>query len=215
MKKQNNVYQDPLDIFPAAFEWLHTRWLKKTYPFVGFGKRVSVHHSCDIPRSSAPGIQIGDNVYLAQDVWLVVQPESTTPRPQIVLGNGCKIGRRSSIAARNSVILGDDVLLSPDVLIRDHNHQFGDVTKPIVKQGLTAGGRIIIEKNCWLGCFVVILGDKGELRIGQNSVIGANSVVTRSVPAYSVVAGNPARVVKAYDHNTGTWVRAFDSQLKG
>jgi acetyltransferase-like isoleucine patch superfamily enzyme len=210
MPMHKTVREDPLSIVGTASTWFHTRWLKKTYPFAGFGSGVSIHHSCEIPRWSAPGIHFGDDIYLAQDVWLVVQPESTAPVPQIVLGNGCKIGRRSSIAAKNSVILGDDVLLSPDVLIRDHNHQFSDATKPILKQGLTEGGRVIIEKNCWLGCSVVVLCDKGELTIGQNSIIGANSVVTRSVPPYCIVAGNPARLVKTYDHKTGTWVRALD-----
>jgi acetyltransferase-like isoleucine patch superfamily enzyme len=208
VNKLSNVTEDPLQIFGRVHTWFHTRWLKHTYPFVGFGKGVSVHHSCDIPKWSASGIQLGEGTYLAQDVWLVVQPESTSQPPQIVIGKNCKLGRRSSIAARNRVVLEDDVLLAPDVLIRDHNHEFSDIGRPIHAQGLTKGGRITIEKNCWLGCYVVLVCDAGELRIGRNSVIAANTVVTRSVPPFSVVAGNPAKIIKTYDQAKGMWMKS-------
>jgi acetyltransferase-like isoleucine patch superfamily enzyme len=79
------------------------------------------------------------------------------------------------------------------------------VIAPIAVQGLTEGGTIRIEEGSWLGYASAVMCSKGELVIGRNSVIAANAVVTRSVPPYSVVAGNPARVVKQFDPNKGEW----------
>jgi abequosyltransferase len=199
---------DPLDLIDRVRTWCHSRWLEKTYPFALFGNHVSIHHSCDIRRSVSPFILLDDRVYLAPDVWLNVTSGSASSEPKITIGKGCGIGRRSTISARNLIALESNVLLAPSVLLMDHNHEFSDVGRPILEQGVTEGGRIIIEKNCWLGCSVVVVCGRGELRIGQNSVIGANSVVTQSVPAFSVVGGNPAKFIKRFDAERQQWVRA-------
>ena len=111
-------------------------------------------------------------------------------------------------SARNLVQLEDDVLLGPCVLITDNSHEFSDINAPIHTQGLTAGGTVRIERNCWLGYGAAVISVSGELVIGRNSVVGANAVVTRSVPPFCVVAGNPARIVKRYDSGIRKWVKA-------
>lgn len=100
-------------------------------------------------------------------------------------------------------------MLGPSVLITDHSHGFSDVTVPIHAQGLTAGGTVRIERNCWLGHGAAVVCTSGDLVVGRNSVVGANSVVTRSVPAFSIVAGNPAKIVKQYDPTADEWVKHY------
>jgi acetyltransferase-like isoleucine patch superfamily enzyme len=196
------VREDPLNWISWAATKLNTVWLKRTYRFAGFGRNVAVHYSCDILRSMSPHISFGDKIYVAPDVWMNVAPGSLGAEPKIMIGSGCRIGRRATISARNRIILEADVLLAPSVLIMDHNHEFSDPEKPIHAQGVTSGGRIFIERNCWLGHGAAILCGSRDLTLGRNSIVGANAVVTKSFPPFSIIAGNPATLIRTYSRGT-------------
>jgi acetyltransferase-like isoleucine patch superfamily enzyme len=202
-----NIARDPFSLLARVANRLKTTWLRWTYPFFFMGKGVSIDISCDIPRPMSAEISIGNNVYLAPDVWLTVIPGGGSDiHPKLALGDRCSIGKRANISSYNSVSIEADVLMGPSVVIMDYNHEFSDPDRSIKEQGVTKGGRVVIERNCWIGQGAAILCGRGELIIGHNSVVGANAVVTRSCPPRSVMVGNPARIVRTYDAPSGAWV---------
>lgn len=110
---------------------------------------------------------------------------------KLTIGDRCRIGARSFISVKNSIIIEPDVIMGASVLIQDHQHAHEAADLPIVDQGVTPGGRIRIERGCWIGQSAAVLCNEGELVIGRNSVVGVNSVVGRSLPPHSVIVGNP------------------------
>jgi len=185
---------------------IHSVRIRALYPFHFVGRGISIHYTCEIHKATAKWVSIGNQVFLGKDVWINVVIEGDKSfLPRIIIENGCKIGRRSVISAKQSIKLEENVMLAPSVLIMDHNHDYSNPDEPISQQGTTGGGRIVIERNCWLGYGSVILCDSGELVLGRNCVVGANAVVKHSFPPYSVIAGNPARLVRQYDRISGKW----------
>jgi acetyltransferase-like isoleucine patch superfamily enzyme len=185
---------------------LHSLWLCYTYPFYKFGKRVSISRTCKIDRSIAKYISIGDNVYIADYAWINIPELPRDDKPVIVLEDNCGIGRLNVISGKNHINIGRSVLFAPSVLVTDHNHEFQDCSTPIKFQGTTAGGTVRIEEGAWIGFGAAILGNAGALVIGRNSVVGANSVVNRSVAQHTIVAGNPARPIRHFDPLEKRWI---------
>jgi acetyltransferase-like isoleucine patch superfamily enzyme len=198
--------EDPLSLVPRIVSRLYTQWLLWTYPFISVGRGFTAQSSCELRRAVAPYIKIGDGVRLDRQVWLNIPFIPNSAGPVILLDDGCAVGRRCVIAAQNRIHVGRNAIFAPSVLLMDHEHGPENATMPIGDQRTTKGGTIRIEEGCWLGFRVAVVCSEGELVIGKNSVIGANSVVTRSIPPYSIVTGNPARVVKHFEPTKGMWV---------
>ena len=181
-----------------AHSWL----LKHFFRFNYFGDRVIIHPSVDIRRRAAPYICLENSVSLAKDVWLNIPYEAgqaDPDHPVIQIGHSSAVGRRSTISGIHHIEIGPNVLLGPGVFIADHSHGYDSPYLPILQQGVTEGGTVIIEEGCWFGHNSAVIVDKGKmLRIGKNSVIGANAVVTKSFPPNSVLVGLPARNVRPF-----------------
>lgn len=205
-ERQNNTFEDPLSFIPRIVNRLHSQWLRWTYPFPHVGRGFAAHSSCDLRRAMAPYIKIGEGVWLERQVWLNIPFTPNSSDPVIILDDGCRIGRRCMISAQNRIHIGRNSLFAPSVILMDHGHELGTATVPSVDRQSAKGGSIRIEEGCWLGFRVAIVCTEGELVIGKNSVIGANSVVTRSIPPFSVVTGNPGKVVKHYEPSKAKWV---------
>lgn len=119
----------------------------------------------------------------------------------IVIGDHTRIGLGNTVIG--PVTIGDKVNIAQNVVISGLNHNFEDINKPIAEQGISTK-QVTIEDDVWIGANSVVLAG---IRIGKHVVVGAGSVVTRDVPPYSVVVGNPARVMKRYDFEKKQWIK--------
>lgn len=106
------------------------------------------------------------------------------------VGNGSGVGINASFG---EVHIGDNVMMGQDCIGITRNHRFMDKNTPIKRQGYTPEEPIYIGNDVWIGHRVIILPG---VHIGDGTVVGAGAVVTKDTPAYSVVAGNPAKVIK-------------------
>jgi len=190
------LFDDPLRLLPQSMTKLFSFWVRATYPFDSIGTHLSMHHSTRLNRRVTPGIRLGNFVTFKKDAWLNLWE---TQGPKIIIDDNCCIGARSVISAQNRIHIERDVRLEASVLIQDHNHAYEDVQKPIRDQGLTPGGTIRIERGCYIGQGVAIVCPQGELVLGHHCVVMPNSVVLKGAPPYSLLSGNPARIVEQLD----------------
>ena len=202
------AFEDPLSFLPRFLTKLYSIWLRITYPFASIGPKVSIHYTCHLKRPTAHLIKIGSSVLFGREAWIGAIVEGND-EPVIIIDDNAIINDGVQISARNHIHIERDALISAGVLIQDHSHGYEDITKAIRDQGITEGGRIRIEQGSWIGRGAAIVCSKGELVVGRNCVVGANAVVLRSCPPYSVVFGNPARVIRRYDFSKQMWVVGF------
>ncbi|WP_300915792.1 acyltransferase [Bacteroides acidifaciens] len=122
--------------------------------------------------------------------------ETSSMRSEIVIGDGVSLGEYCHITALNRISIGNGTLTGRFVLISDNSHGSTDGTSvhlPPLQREVASKGGIVIGQNVWIGDKVTILQN---VSIGDGAIIAANAVVTKSVPSYAVVAGNPAKVIK-------------------
>lgn len=159
--------------------------------FAQFGKQSIL--TCPVRVSGEHRISIGDKVFIGADSWLQTLSDGENQSIAIWIGNGVSMSGTCVISALRMVRLEDEVLLARNVYISDHIHKYTQIGTPVQAQGLDKIAPVLIKRGAWLGQNVVICPG---VTVGQGSVIGANSVVTHSIPDFSVAVGSPARVVK-------------------
>ncbi|HEY0716827.1 MAG TPA: acyltransferase [Streptosporangiaceae bacterium] len=144
-----------------------------------------------------PSIEIGAGTVAGQHVTItagIVPGQDLWGTTLLRIGDRCVIGRGTHIIAHQRIDIGDDVFTGPYVYITDQNHGYADPTVPVGRQW-PANAPVRIGAGSWLGAGTIVLPGS---RIGRNVVVGAGSVVRGHVPDHCVVAGVPARVVRAY-----------------
>jgi acetyltransferase-like isoleucine patch superfamily enzyme len=204
-KKHRRPLEDPLQLIPRLRTKMNSLWLRWFYPFASIGRDVSFHFTSSVSRSRSPRISIGNSVGIGRHAWLNVATPDPGGEPIILIEDNCLISSESIISALNRIHLERGVAIAQSVIIQDHNHAYEDISKPALEQGITEGGRIRIGEGTWIGHGAAILCPRGELTIGRNCVVAANSMVMRSIPDYSVVAGYPATIIRQYDPERRAW----------
>ena len=120
---------------------------------------------------------------------------------EVTIGNKTRVGLGNTIIG--PVAIGNDVHLAQNVTVTGLNHNYSEVGVKIANQGVSTQP-VVIDDDVWIGAHAVILPG---VTVGTHSVVAAGSIVTRSIPAYSICAGNPAKVIKQYDFEQKEWIR--------
>lgn len=191
-------YNDSI-LWKERIDVLRSKWLSRSFitPVEKCSFRGKVYlkdpHRIDLGDNNS----FGDNLYLT--AWS--QFTENTNLALITIGSHCDFGAFNHITATNQIIIGDNCLTGKWVTISDNNHgttSLEDLKLPPLSRKVVSKGPIVIGNNVWIGDKATILGG---VVIGNGAVIAANTVVTKDVPAYSVVAGNPARIIKICENN--------------
>jgi acetyltransferase-like isoleucine patch superfamily enzyme len=137
-------------------------------------------------------LEVGEQTLLEPDVWITIADGG-----RVRIGEGSFLNRGVMVAADGLVEIGDHCMFANGTFITDANHRFDDPDKPITWQGFTSKGPTRIGDNVWCGANVVVTSG---VTIGERCVIGANSVVTTDIPAFSIAAGAPAKVLRRIEY---------------
>jgi maltose O-acetyltransferase len=156
-----------------------------------------------LPKSTFPGGRVYKGVrYFLAKRMLKKCGKKVTIENQCYIGSGknIEIGNYSGIGQRcylqGKIRIGKYVMMAPEVIILTENHNFSDTSKLMRFQGNQSPEPVLIEDDVWIGARVIILPG---VRIGTGSVIGAGSVVTKNVGPFSIIAGNPAKLIGKRD----------------
>jgi acetyltransferase-like isoleucine patch superfamily enzyme len=136
-------------------------------------------------------LEIGEGVLFEPGVWITAPDQA-----RVTIGAGTFLNQGVMIAAGELVEIGEHCMFANGCFVTDSSHRFDDLEQPVTWQGFTTKGPTRIGDNVWCGAHVVVTSG---VTIGERSVIGANSVVTRDIPPYSIAAGSPAKVLRRVD----------------
>jgi acetyltransferase-like isoleucine patch superfamily enzyme len=155
-------------------------------------------------------IRLGKGLTTGRYCRIEAHPESPASGPIVIIGEGVEMNDSVHIAGSRRVEIGNNVLLASKIFITDLNHgNYGDEGEhdhpdtPPGKRSLSARP-VVIEDNVWIGESVSVLPG---VTIGKGSIIGTMSVVTKSIPPYSIAVGIPAKVIKRFNFQSSRWER--------
>jgi acetyltransferase-like isoleucine patch superfamily enzyme len=137
-------------------------------------------------------LQVGEQTLFEPGVWITAPGAA-----RLRIGSGTFLNQGVMVASLALVEIGDHCMFANGCFISDAAHRFDDPDQPVPWQGFTSKGPTRIGDNVWCGAHVVITSG---VTIGERSVIGANSVVTRDIPPFSIAAGSPAKVLRKIDY---------------
>lgn len=180
--------------FKMLHRYLYTYWVIQNFKRTGRNVIIGSFQYLREPDK----IVLGDNVAIGQHCIFELYSSYGDQRftPFLSLGNNSSIGDYSHITCINRICIGNNVLMGRKVFITDNAHGASDyklMGVPPNLRPLYSKGPVIIEDNVWIGEMVCIMPG---VTIGKCSIIGANAVVTKDIPPYSVVVGPNATIKK-------------------
>lgn len=173
------------------------KWVKWfVNPFIfHYGKGSKIRRSAILNISPINAFSLGDKSVI--EYFSIIDNGVGS----VLIGDSTRIGLRNTIIG--PVEIGNQVILAQNVVLSGLNHKYQDIEQPIRTQGVDTLP-IIIEDECWIGANSVLTAG---VRIGKHSIVAGGSVVTKSIPPYSIAGGNPARLLKQFDFDKKEWVK--------
>lgn len=171
-----------------------------------FGKRSVL--PLDFDYQSPQCIFIYDDVLIGPNAQLYAissydKGKQVGFNPIIKIGNGVWCTGSLTIWCAGNVTIGDNTMIAQGCTIVDCNHGINAVFKEYIHQKITISD-VKIGDGCWIGANVIFLPSSG---IGDHTIVGAGSVVTKRFPDYCMIAGNPARIIKVFSKEKKEWER--------
>ena len=139
-----------------------------------------------------------DKKMKSQDYFMDIQ----VFEPSIIIGNNVTATTNVIISAVKEIVIEDDVMLASNIFISDHQHGYNTANIPYKYQAISNIKPIKIGKGCWIGQNCTIMPG---VKIGNNTIIGANSVVTKNIPEQCIAIGSPAKIIKKWNDIKKSW----------
>lgn len=155
---------------------------------IAIGDNVVIDDGCclDAKGTDNRGIVIGSGVFVGRNTIL------SCKNGDIVIGDNANLGFNCEIFSGSRVRVGRSVLMAAYTYLVGGDHLYDRVDVPVLEQGRTARG-IDVEDNVWLGTHVVVTDGS---RVGRDAIVGAGAVVVGEIPAFTIAAGIPAKVLR-------------------
>ncbi|MGD1845808.1 MAG: acyltransferase [Salibacteraceae bacterium] len=160
---------------------------------IRWGKQVKLEDQVYLSGLGTGLLQMGDNVGIGAHSRVVISTSFQELGSHITIGNHVGIGEFAYLGGAGGLEIGDECIIGQYFSCHPENHHYQDSSLAIRHQGVTRKG-IKVGANCWIGSKVTLLDG---VTVGEGCVIAAGAVVTRSIPAHSVAAGVPAKVIAA------------------
>lgn len=183
-----NKYPDPASYHqpPGLLDTVRTFYYRLRYGLeIGVYSKICRH--VDIRITSGGVLKIGNHTTIADYTFI----QLTRPSPNVSIGDHTVVGRNCVIASKTELVIGNYVLIGPYCQINDHSHGMSRSDLIINQKAILSPVRI--KDDVWLGAGVRVLPG---VTLGEGSIIGAGSIVTRNIPDYEIWAGNPARFIR-------------------
>ena len=173
---------------------------RKKYNFSKVGKGTSF--GAGLKLFNEQYVSFGENCSIGKDCFIGCWDEYAGIKllPKLIVGNRFYVRERMTILCAGSIVIGDAVTFAGNVLLTNENHGTDPLSESYLDNPLDVAD-VVIEDGVWIGENVCVLPG---VTIGKKSIIGAGSIVTKSIPEYSIACGNPCRVIKKF--KSGKWI---------
>lgn len=177
-------------------------WYKPQFKVFGKGSFIKKPDQIFNPQK----ISIGNYVRIEKSsiLYSVKRYANKVYDGEITISDGVYANRCLNITCAKKIYIGEKVVFGPNVFLSDFDHEYRDINIDMISSPLAVKGEIHVGDACWIGANVFITGN---VILGKHCIVAANSVVTKSFPDYSIIAGVPAELIKYFDVNENKWIK--------